>query len=189
MEGHWIDSGRPTPEKVLTPAKPDSKVEKWTRWIEGAIKNEVLTMHHHQAVFRRVAEIVNTREPKLPGSLFFDYLRGTYATSQAAAIRRLVEPSPRVVSLGRLLNEIAAEPERFTRRRFVGVWPPEDQRRGHETFSEHFAGSIGDHLDPAIVAADIARLETDAKKVVEHVDQYALMRTRSRRPSLRHSRS
>jgi hypothetical protein len=160
------------PEKVLKPAKPDSKVEKWTRWIEGEIKGEVLTMHHHQAVFQRVSEIVNTREPKLPGSLFFDYFRDTYATSQAAAIRRQAEQSQRVVSLGRLLPEIAAGPERLTRRRFVGAWPPEEQPRGSDTFSERFAGDLGDHLDPKPVAADIERLEAEAKKVIDHVDQY-----------------
>jgi hypothetical protein len=111
-------------------------------------------------------------EPKLPGSLFFDFLRDTYATNQAAAIRRQAERSSRVVSLGRLLREIEAGHERLTRQRFVGAWPREDQPRGHETFTKHFAGTIGDHLDSEIVAADISRLETDAKKVVDHVDQY-----------------
>jgi hypothetical protein len=160
------------PEKVLKPAKQDSKVEKWTRWIEGEIKGEVLTMHHHQAVYRRVAEIVNAREPKLPGSLFFDYFRDTYATSQSAAVRRQAEPSPRVVSLRRLLDEIAAEPERLSRQRFVGAWPPEDQRRGNETFLERFAGDVGDHLDPKPVVADIERLVSESKIVTDHVDQY-----------------
>ncbi len=172
MEGRWIGSGDLPPEKVLKPAKPDSKIEMWTRWIEGTIRSEVLTMHHHQAVYRRVAEIVNTREPKLPDSLFFDYLRDTYATSQAVAIRRQAEQNSCVVSLGRLLGEIKAGPERFTLQRFVGAWPPEDQRRGHEKFSGHFAGEVGDNLDPKIVAHDIALLEAKAKKVVKHVNQY-----------------
>lgn len=172
MHERRIGSGGPMPKTVLKPAKPDSKVEKWTRWIEGEIKAEVLTMHHHQAVYRRVAEIVNTREAELPPSLFFDYLRDTYATSQAAAIRRQAERSARVVSLGRLLGEIEAEPQRLTRQRFVGRWSAHEQPRGHKSFSNHFAGDVGDHLDPKIVRADLARLEAEGKKVVEHVDQY-----------------
>lgn len=172
MERGRIGVGGWSPKEVLKPAKPDSKVEKWTRWIDGQIQAEILNMHHQQAVYRRVAEIVNTREPKLPGSLYFDYLRDTYATSQAAAVRRQAEQSSRVVSLRRLLDEIAAEPERLTRQRFVGAWPPEDQARGHETFTNRFAGDVGDQLDPQIVAGDIERVETEAKSVVDHVDQY-----------------
>ncbi len=184
MEGRWIGSGDLPPEKVLKPTKQDSKIDLWTRWIEGTIRNEVLTMHHHQAVYSQVAEIVNTREPKLPDSLFFDYLRGTYATSQAAAIRRQAEQNSRVLSLGRLLSEIKAEPERLTRQRFVGAWPPEDQRRGHETFSGYFAGDVGDNLDPEIVGHDIARLKMEAKKVVDHVDKYVAHADESPRAEL-----
>ena len=172
MESRRVGAGRSKPDKVLKPAKPDSKVDKWHGWIEGQIKAEVQNIHHHQAIYRRVAEIVNGREPKLPGSLYFDYLRDTYATSQAAAVRRQAEQSTRVVSLRRLLGEIAAEPERLTRQRFVGPWPPHDQERGHETFTERFAGDVGDHLDPQIVTADIERVEAGAKTVVDHVDQY-----------------
>jgi AbiU2 len=156
----------------VKPAPADSKVDKWIRWIEGPIKSEVLTMHHHRAVFQRVGEIVNGREPKLPDSLFFPFLANTYGTSQAAAIRRQAESSPRVISLGRLLAEIHEEPERLSRQRFVGPWDAGDQERGERSFSEHFAGDVGDHVDPKIVEVDASRLRDEAQKIVEYVNRH-----------------
>ena len=129
-------------------------------------------MHLHRAIYLRVAEIVNRREPVLPGSVFFEFFTDTYATTQATAIRRQAERGSRVASLGTLLGEIQAEPERCSRRRFVGAWPPDDQPRGQQTYSVNFAGSAGDHIDPAIVAKDAARLQEDALTILEYVDRH-----------------
>jgi AbiU2 len=165
---HWLPPGR----KSVVPAPADSKVDKWNRWIEGEIRAEVLAMHHQRAVYRRVGEIVNSREPKLPDSLFFPFLANTYAITQATAIRRQAEQSSRVISLGTLLAEIQEEPERLSRQRFVGPWDAEDQKRGQESFSEHFAGDVGDHLDPKIVEADAVRLRDEAQKIVDYVNRH-----------------
>lgn len=84
-------------ERVVRPAPQDSKVDNWVRWITGPIRADVLNIHHRQAVYRRVGEIVSTRRPPLPESLFFSFIRETYATSQLAAVRRQAEASTRVL--------------------------------------------------------------------------------------------
>jgi hypothetical protein len=71
-------------------------------------------MHWHRAVYREVGEIVRAND-NLPPSGFFTFLASTYASSQAVAVRRQSETSSRVVSLGRLLTEIAEDAGRLTR--------------------------------------------------------------------------
>jgi hypothetical protein len=180
VSAYWARRGRG--RKAVKPAPADSKVDKWNRWIEGEIRAEVLRMHHHRAVYRRVGEIASSREPKLPDSLFFPYLADTYGTSQAAAIRRQAEVSVRVISLGRLLAEIRAEPERLSRQRFVGPWDADDQERGQESFSRHFAGDVGEHLDPKIVAEDASRLKEELRgpSITSVGTWHTLIRTDSR---------
>src|SRR5258707_279337 len=123
------------------PAAPeiDPKVAKWTAWIENEVKNDVLTLFHYRAVYRRVAEIINTREPQLPPSVFLDVWQSSYVTTQAAAVRRQADTRRDVASLGRLLVEIAARPRLLTREAFLAPWAPEDRvPRGDESFTRNF---------------------------------------------------
>jgi AbiU2 len=152
----------------------DSKVEKWERDL-AAIKNEVLGLHHNRDVYRTVGQIVE-EHGQLPPSLFFDYAQRTYAVTQSAAIRRQAEVNPkRVVSLGSLLAEISAEPERLTREHFVALYDDPDpyfERLGQTTFDERFAGEVGDHIDPRIVEADLRELRKTSESVERYVDRY-----------------
>jgi hypothetical protein len=151
--------------------KPDSKVEKWTRDLER-IKNEVLGMHHARNVYRTVGRIVD-EHGQLPSSLFFDYLRTTYAISQALAIRRQAETrSARVIALGSLLAEKKKEPARLTRERFLGMYEPGFEDMGERAFAAQFAGAVGDHIDAHIVAVDLHELGAAAAGMKKWADQH-----------------
>lgn len=165
-------SARWEPREPGKPLPPDPRIEKWRRWIEGPIKSEVLTVWWHRDVYRRVATITQERNPQLPPSHFFDQLSTTYATSQASAVRRQADRNPRVISLGRLLVEIRDDPGRFSRQRFVNQYDVDQQDRGDCAFTEHFAGNVGDHVDPDLVVGDLARLDEEAREVVEYVDKH-----------------
>jgi hypothetical protein len=83
-----------------------------------------------------------------------------------------VKPT-RVISLASLLAEIAAEPERLTRERFVALYEsPDFEPLGQAAFDKHFAGEAGDHIDPAIVQADLDELAQTAESVKRYVDRY-----------------
>lgn len=159
------------PRKTVKPPKPDSKVDKWVGWLEKTIDPEVLTIFWQRHVYRTVADMTQRRQPHLPASHFFDYFRDTYAITQAVAVRRQAERSSRVVSLGSLLGEIETDAARPTRQRFVGQYDPDNQDRGEEAFTKHFAGDVGDHLDPALVTADIEKLVAESSKVVTYVNK------------------
>lgn len=78
----------------------DSRIEKWRRRIDGRISSDVHTMHLHRHTLSEVRGIVESNTD-LPDSYFFEYLTDTYATTQAVAVRRQADNTPRVVTLGR----------------------------------------------------------------------------------------
>jgi hypothetical protein len=74
----------PTSWRAILSAVADQRIEKWTRWIDGVIKNNVLAMHLHRHAWREVAEILE-RNPGLPESYWWEFMLDTYATTQGIA--------------------------------------------------------------------------------------------------------
>ena len=149
----------------------DERIDKWRDWAEAKIGPEIFTMHLHRSVFKEIGQIVEGNG-SLPPSYFWEYLRDTYATTQAVAVRRQAEASARVVSLARLLNEIRGDPARFTEEWFVGMWGWDDERIARKTFAETFGGDVTTHLDPAIPEADLRHMRETAASVKTYVDQH-----------------
>jgi hypothetical protein len=149
----------------------DSRIEKWHGWIEGQISNEIHAMHLHRATYQRVREIAR-ENGRLPNSYFWEYLQDTYAATQAVAVRRQVETSRRVRSLGRLLLELSDDPSRVSRAFFVGLWSDDTRAMADEGFDEQFAGSVGTHLDPAIPRADLEDLTDTSESLKAFVEEH-----------------
>jgi hypothetical protein len=164
MSAEWRAAER-RPEPSL-----DSRVEKWRRWLKR-IDNEILSMHAHQDMYREVGKIVSDHG-SLPASHFFDYLAAWYGTTQAAAVRRQADIDPRVVSLARLLKEIAGDAGRLTREWFLAHYAALDERHGVQGWNERFGGDIGEHLDPKIVEDDLSSLRAAADRVSSYVDKH-----------------
>jgi hypothetical protein len=150
----------------------DSRVEKWVRWIDDPIKNEVLGVFAQRHVHQSLAKMTQLHGG-LPPSHFFDNLSAWYASSQALAIRRQAEGSSRVVSLGRLLVEVRDDPERLTMTRFVSH-ARDELLRGElaATFARLYGGNTGTHVDPALVEQDLTALTVAAADVKEYVDRH-----------------
>jgi hypothetical protein len=155
-------------------AMADSRIEKWLRWLENEIQPEVMTMNLHRHVWQEVGEIIEANG-SLGESYWFEFSSHTYATTQAIAIRRQADTSPRVIALGRLLTEIADNAELLTRAWWIGLWTnPDMVDHGIATagFTKQFAPDGGEHLDPAVPAADLAELTRVAEAVKRYVDQH-----------------
>jgi hypothetical protein len=152
----------------------DPRIEKWTRWCDGMIKNNVLTMHLQRAAWREVAQILEDHGD-LPESYWWELMRDTYGTTQAIAVRRQADRHRDAASLGKLIEEIGSDPTRITRDFWIGRWDltdpflRADAERGWVT---QFAGAVGTHLDPAIPGADLAILTEAAQGVKRYVDTH-----------------
>ena len=153
----------------------DSKVDKWRGWLEhnGGVRNEVHVLHLHRYVWQEVARMLR-EHGNLPDSYWWKFMRDTYIASQAVAVRRLADTDPRVISLGRLLTEISTDASRVTRAVVAGIWQPEDafDERSMDRIFGEFAGSVGNHFDPAIAQRDLESLTDGAAKVSDYVDKH-----------------
>jgi hypothetical protein len=152
----------------------DQRIATWTDWITGTINNNVLTMHLQRATWREVVEILQANG-QLPDSYWWEFMRDTYGTRQAVAVRRQADTHRDVASLGKLIEEIQDEPTRITRDFWIGLWEepnPLDQHLAEQTWSQQYAGGTGTHIDPSIPAADFDALTAAAASVKDYVDEH-----------------
>lgn len=151
---------------------PDERYLSWVEQIDR-IANDVVALHHHRQIWRRVGEI--TQQAALPPSTFFDALSAWYATSQMTAVRRLVDRDRRALSLRRLLDDLIEHPTVMSRERHVALWlrdPAEEwtEREGNASYG-HFADATGERLNIAAIEADRDRAVEAADAIKHYVDQ------------------
>ncbi len=128
-------------------------------------------MHHHRQLWRGLAEI--TQAADLPPSAIFDALGVWYSTSQTAAVRRQVDRTRGVVSLVRLLEDVARHPGAITRERHIALWESEVmfKAEAHANFDRFSGGRQRDRIDVALVRADVATLNAAGRAVENFVNE------------------
>ena len=151
------------------------RVDKWKRWISKPIRNEVVEAHYRRHVWQRVSDGLDRHADELPDSLWWRFMRDTYAVTQATTVRRQVYADSDAHSLGRLVLEISTAPP-ITRDYWFGLWaegPDREHKIRHVAlpmWNEHYGG--GEVFDRSIAEADLASLREDCGRVVQHVDRY-----------------
>src|SRR4029077_8001133 len=132
-------------------------------WIKQ-LTDGVTTVLVWKEIWSMMATAIDAN-PKIPRTLALSYLSMTYSQSQAVAVRRLVDRDPDVISLARLLESIAANPELITRDWWVKQHADSlDRRIAAQQWDAEFGGKVGDHVDPQIVENDLRSLLAQADK-------------------------
>jgi hypothetical protein len=142
-----------------------SRVEKWQRWLEP-LQNDVTSLQVNREIWNCMAQTIDAN-PDIPRSVALVFIRSNYVTSQAVAIRRLAEPSSRVVSFAGLLTEIAQCPEDLTA---ASVLPARSDRERPRWEHEFAAGKSGGHVDPAKVSDHLSTLGATVESIKRYVD-------------------
>jgi hypothetical protein len=154
----------------------DQRIEKWKRWIDGPIKSDVLTMHLQRDAYRTVSEMLAENADNLPESYWWEFMRDTYATTQAVAVRRQADTHKDVATLGKLIEEIRDDHRRITREFWLAEWSdPDDpfmQREAVRGWADQYAGDDERYLDAAIPASDLDTLTDAAADVRAYVDRH-----------------
>lgn len=152
----------------------DQRITKWTSWIEGAIKSEVVTMHFQRATWRQYQEILDDNGT-LPDSYWWGFMRDIYGITQAVAVRRLADEHKDAQSLGKLVAEIASDPERITQEFWLGLWSNTDRLAimdAENAWRKQYGGTVDRYLDPVIPQADLQTLRDESEKVKDYVDRH-----------------
>lgn len=153
--------------------------ERFTRWgnaimtIHASVEDAVL----RRKIFRETVKIVNANPYTHRESAFWDWMGAAHVESMVMAIRRQTDQNARSVSLHNLLAEIRDHPQALSRQNVLAMLSPEVRPFGSARF-DLFIGPSAAHVDPQVVAAELAALDqqTDvvrryANKRVAHHDE------------------
>lgn len=154
-------------------ASPDW-LEDWREWLEGDLFQQVHEILQQRLVFKSWNEIVDVAatDSKTPG-LFHAWVNHNYIAALAVGVRRMCDRDTRTRSLVRLLEEIKEHAPELTREWWMGRWwPPDDEPS--EPYLAQFdeLSSGGDHVDPAVVQADLDRLTEVSGVIREYVNKF-----------------
>jgi predicted nucleic acid-binding protein len=152
----------------VEPLPPDSRHETWRHWLE-TIDKDITSVYANRAAWKEIMGIV-AEHPAMPPSHFFALMAQNYATTQAVAVRRQDDKGQSVVSLSRLLSDIADHPETLSRQRYVALYPKGMQWVGDKEFDK-FAGGDGDLVDADAVRADLDLLHSNSEAIRTYVNK------------------
>ncbi len=162
-------------------------IRRWKQWL-NTINRDIVGLAHQRRIFREIAEMFRAN-PTLQQSdgTVWEWLAENYATTAAVGVRRQADRSSRrpVISLERLLTEIAANPGVLTREWFVRQYvqdrPPiarrDFQRMGERGFN-NFAGPTSKRISARRVLSDRQKLRTAAARVTHYVNKRLAHRAR-----------
>ena len=151
----------------------DQRIEKWRRWCDGPIKDDVITMHARRFVWQQLQDMLKANTD-LPTSYWWIFMRDTYATTQSVAVRRQADMHKDANSLGKLISEIKGDATKLTRESWIDLWSDADELlllHAQQGWDRQWAGSVGGHLDPSIPEQDLDRLTAAATAVRHYVDK------------------
>jgi hypothetical protein len=152
-------------------ARDDTLYEIWVTWLDRIIQ-EAYRIHHYRQLWRALAEM--TQAAELPPSAIFPAFGAWYAASQASAVRRQLDPDRRNVSLRRVLEDIAMHPTVMTRERHIDLWMHSNSdplvAEANANFDRFASAADSEHIDVALVQADLASLRATARAVQQFVN-------------------
>ena len=81
-----------------------------------------MTMYLQRYAWLEVGKILGDNAEQLPDSYWWEFMRDTYGTTQAVAVRRQADTHRDAASLGKLIEEIRDDAARITREFWLGLW-------------------------------------------------------------------
>ena len=146
-----------------------ARAARWVAWLD-TIWNDVIPMMAARQIWRGYMHLVRANPPVQAPDTFHSWVTSNYVRTQAIGIRRQTDNRTDVVSLGRLLAEVEQFPGVVSRSRYVANYSTANLDWANRDF-DTLVGAGRDHLDPADVARDRARLDDSAQSVRHWVDK------------------
>ena len=144
------------------------RLEEWNEWKED-IWAHIRWLCRSRDTFRVVLGVAK-RNPHLGQSNSFCWwMFANYGYGAAIAIRRMLDRGKDVISLARLVVDMANHPARITLARLQS-YPAGSRERAEKVFSR-YAADCGECLSPERVTAALAKVERSAKGVRKFVNK------------------
>jgi hypothetical protein len=159
---------------IQSAAERAALYRRWLRWWK-VIHRDIVLLAHNRDLYRQVGKMIDANPAIQVPSVFYDWMRRAYLADQTSAIRRLADHRKDVVSLRRLIAEIADHPEVISRRRFVGLYRGYRASEWAHTDFDSLAGPGAKVVDRKAVRRDLrsviatnARIKTFVDKHIAH---------------------
>lgn len=148
----------------------NSKLKKWLRWlkiVEGEVRDLVVAKH----IFHEVQGMIHDNPRLHQYSSFYDYFSNTYVSHVVIGVRRQIKCGNQSISMARLFKEMIATPEVFTRAHYTAKYKGSAKEDFANTTFDKFAPRNAPHINPNLVAADLARLQAVPKHCEDFADK------------------
>lgn len=192
----WFGGTRssPTSEQTRRVNNIVDEMDEWREWltddgpIAGTVGRLEVDRDRWSALLAEVAVIGAI--PYLDDTL--GWFGHHYVCDAAVRLRRLGDPDKRSASLGRLLAAVANRADQMTRHTYLDAWRDVTDSELWESlhksmadsFFNEFAGARGSAVDPALVQADLDRLNEALAPVKLYVDKRLAHHNPAHDPSL-----
>lgn len=156
--------------KIGGPQKIDKRLTKWISWldvIKAEIQDLVIAKHTFHEVQKMIVENSRLQNP----NLFYRYFTSAYVSHVVIGLRRQIKTDPESISLVLLLQELEKTPELLNRKYYVSLYEGSAVEFLANGDFEKFAVPNGDHIDPAIVKADLQKLRDTIRCCEEFADK------------------
>lgn len=142
---------------------------RWQQWIREDLFQDVVGLFYERAMYRDYWIIVqNAPATVRSGPQFHSWVRHNYARAVALGLRRQIDKRRDVVSLRRLMSQVAAGSEEVTREWHVGLAGSDEFLRQRSSTSFDKWGES--RVQRRIVQRDIDRLDEVTAPAVRWVD-------------------
>jgi len=148
----------------------DTKLKKWLRWLD-IIKNEVQDLVMTKRTFHEIQQLIKDNPALRQPNSFYEYLSRTYISHVVIGLRRQIKCDNQSISLARMFEELIESPQTFTRSYYVGLYKGSNVENFAEKDFNKFATPGASHIDPSLVAVDLARLRDATKRCEDYADK------------------
>ncbi len=151
-------------------ARRDPKLDKWLRWLH-IIGLQVQDLVMAKYTFHEVQKMIAANPAIQKDNSFYRYLTNTYVSHVVIGLRRQLKPDPQSISMVRLMQELVEAPEVLSRTYFKGLYSGTMVEDLADRDFDKFSKPGAPHIDPSLIAADLAHLRSATANCEEFADR------------------
>jgi hypothetical protein len=148
----------------------DSKLKKWIGWFE-ILHSEIQDLVVAKHTFQEVQKMIENNHLLHQHSSFYDYFSRTYVSHVLIGLRRQIKCSEDSISITRLFEEMIATPQIFQRSYYTEKYKGSIVEDFADNDFDKFAVQGSPHINPKLIADDLARLKDTCKRCEDFADK------------------
>ena len=148
--------------------------ERWKALAEDArhLRNELIRLTEKRVIWTAHNQSLESISIKDSTSIVHHWLRSNYTESMIVGFRRILDRTKGTRSLIKLLDRISQDCQEFTFARYLSLYSITAEEHHVELAAADFSLFSGDGktIDRSLVEADINRLRSDSKELIEYAN-------------------